>query len=177
MGLQHCFCQHQLFNDDIEIDLPGVRWRTWQRTSKSGSTSWGALETDQTKLLSGNGGDHGQVLWSQKSATLCDDYGDNPKPFPPPSLQHLRATSHTRAAAHDHCKRRILIGRKGGDGPSSLHTRRWRPKGPKKSSWMKSLHGVLHGGLWIRFHGLPEFTSGLPPRGGPDANSRRPWIL
>ena len=22
---------------------------------------------------------------------------------------------------------------------------------------MKSLHGVLHGGLWIRFHGLPEF--------------------
>ena len=41
-------------------------------------------------------------------------------------------------------------------------------EGPKKISWMKSLHGVLHGGLWIRFHGLPEFSLGLPPtpRGG-----------
>ena len=36
-----------------------------------------------------------------------------------------------------------------------LHTRRWRPKGPKKITWMKSLHGVLHGGLWIRFHVNP----------------------
>ena len=89
----------------------------------------------------------------------------------------LRATSHTRLKAHDHCNLRALIGRKGRDHPSSLHTRRWRSKGPKKTSWMKSLHGVLHGGLWIRFHGLPEFTSGLPPRGGPDANSGRPWIF
>ena len=38
----------------------------------------------------GRGRDHGQVSWSQKSATLCDEYGDSPKPFPPPSLQHLR---------------------------------------------------------------------------------------
>ena len=42
---------------------------------------------------------------------------------------------------------------------------------------MKSLHGVLHGGLWIRFHSLPEFTSGLPPRGGPVANFVRPWFF
>ena len=31
---------------------------------------------------------------------------------------------------------------------------------------MKSLHGVLHGRLWIRVHGLPEFALGLPPKGG-----------
>jgi hypothetical protein len=29
---------------------------------------------------------------------------------------------------------------------------------------MKSLHGVMHGGLWIRIHGLPEFSLGPPPR-------------
>ena len=66
---------------------------------------------------------------------------------------------------------RALIGRNGGDRPSSLHTRRWRPKGPKKISWiMKSLHGVLHGGLWIRFYGLLEFSSHPPPYSG------RPWF-
>ena len=35
-----------------------------------------------------------------------------------------RATSHTRLKAHDHGNVRALIGRKGGDRPSSLHTRR-----------------------------------------------------
>ena len=33
---------------------------------------------------------------------------------------------------------------------------------------MKSLHGVLHGRVWIRVHGLPESASGLPARGGCD---------
>ena len=89
----------------------------------------------------------------------------------------LRATSHTRLKAHDHFNLRALIGRKGGDRPSSLHSWRWRPKDPKKTSWMKSLHEVLHAGLWIRFHGMPELTSGLPPRGGPDANFGRPWFF
>ena len=56
----------------------------------------------------------------------------------------FRATSHTRLKAHDHCNLRAPIGRKGGDRPSSLHTWRWRRKGPKKTSWMKSLRGVLH---------------------------------
>ena len=79
--------------------------------------------------------------------------------------------------AHGHCNRRALIGRKSGDRPSSLYTRRWRPKGPKKASWMKSLHGVLHGRLWVRFRGLSDFPSGLPPRDGPDANSGRSWFL
>ena len=70
-----------------------------------------------------------------------------------------------------------LIVRKDGDCPSSLQTQRWRHNGPKKTSWMKSLHGVLHGGLWIRFHGLPEFSSSPPPRGGRNANFRRPWFF
>ena len=86
----------------------------------------------------------------------------------------LRATSHTRLKAREHCNVRTLIGRKGEDCPSSLHTWRWRPEGPKKTLWMKNLHGVLHGGLWTRFHGLPEFSSSPPPRGGHGANSRRP---
>ena len=66
----------------------------------------------------------------------------------------IRATSHARLKAHDHnCNLIALIGWKGGD--YSLHRRRWRSKGPKNTYWMKSLHGVLHGGLWIRFHGSP----------------------
>ena len=89
-------------------------------------------------------------------------------------LQEVRATSHTRLKGPDHGNVRALIGWKGGDRPSSLHTRRWRPKGPKKNLWMKSLHGVLHGRLWIRVHGLPKFVWGPPPRGGPDANYKRP---
>ena len=89
------------------------------------------------------------------------------------SISLIRATSHTSLKARDHCNLRALIGQKGGDCSSSLHTWRWRPKGPKKTLWMKSLHGFLHDGLWKRFHGLPEFSSGQSPRGGPHANSRR----
>ena len=39
---------------------------------------------------------------------------------------------------------------------------------------MKSLHGVLHGGLWIRVHGMPEFASSPPPKGESDENFGRP---
>jgi hypothetical protein len=53
-----------------------------------------------------------------------------------------KATSHTKLKACDHCNLRALIRRKGGNHPSSLHTQRWRPVGPKKTSWMKSRHGV-----------------------------------
>ena len=90
---------------------------------------------------------------------------------------NIRATLHTRLKALDHGNVRALIGQKCGDCPSSLHTRRWRPKGPKKSLWMKSLHGVLHGWLWIRVHGLPEFASNPPPRGGFDVNFGRPLLF
>ena len=55
----------------------------------------------------------------------------------------LRVTSHTRWRACDHCVLQSLSGRIGRDCPSSLHTRRWRPKGPNKLSWMKNLHGRL----------------------------------
>ena len=41
---------------------------------------------------------------------------------------------------------------------SLLHTGRWRCKGPKKS-----VHGLLHGILWIMVHGLLEFASYLLP--------------
>ena len=70
-----------------------------------------------------------------------------------------------------------LVERAERDRPTSLHTWRWRPEGPKKTSWTKSLHGVLRDGLWTRFHGLPEFSSHLPPRGGPDINFGRPWLF
>jgi hypothetical protein len=93
-----------------------------------------------------------------------------------PTNAQVRATSHTRLKAHDHCNLRALIGGKGGDRPSSLHTRRWRPKGPKKTSWIKSVHGILHGGLWIRFHGFQEFLLGPPSKGGLKANFRIPWL-
>ena len=88
----------------------------------------------------------------------------------------LGATSHTRLKAHDYGNVRALIGWKGGECSSLLHTRRWRLKGPKQSSWMKGLHGVLHGMLWIRVHGLPEFASSPPSRGGPDANSNMTYL-
>jgi hypothetical protein len=82
------------------------------------------------------------------------------------------ATSHTRLKANDHCNlSKSSRWTKGGDCSSSHHTRRWTPEGPKKTSWMKSLRGVLHGGLWIRYHGLLKFASGPSSRGGPDANS------
>ena len=40
----------------------------------------------------------------------------------------VRANSHTRLKACGHCNLRALIGRKGIDRLSLLHTRRWRPK-------------------------------------------------
>ena len=100
-------------------------------------------------------------------------------PWASPLHHRIRATtSHARLKVRDHCNRSALIGRKGGgDRLSSLHTWRWRPTGPKKTSWMRSLHGVLHGGLWIRVHGLLEFSSSSVPRGGPDINFGRPCFL
>ena len=61
----------------------------------------------------------------------------------------------------------------GGDHLSSFHTL-WVKAQRTKEDFMdekKSLHGVLHGGLWIRFYGLPKLLLGPPPRGEPDANS------
>ena len=97
-------------------------------------------------------------LWQGKLGMKCvsiqmrvDGGGE---PFTSASL---RATSHMRLKAHDHCHRRAFIGRKDGDRPSLLHTRRWRSRYWKKTSWRKSLHGVPHGRLCIRFHALSEY--------------------
>ena len=89
----------------------------------------------------------------------------------------FKPTPHTGLKARDDFNLRALIGRKGGGRPNSLYTRRWRSKGPKKTSWIKSLHGVLHGVLWIRFYDVPKFSSRPPPRGGPNANSGQLWLF
>ena len=79
-------------------------------------------------------------------------------PHWPVTLAHvtLKTTSHTRLKARDHCILVSLIGRKDQDLPSPLHTRRWRPKGPRKPSWMKSLDKFLHNKLWRMVHDLLE---------------------
>ena len=45
---------------------------------------------------------------------------------------NIWATSHMRPKARDHGILRSLVGWKGRDRPSSLHTRRWISKGPQK---------------------------------------------
>ena len=42
-------------------------------------------------------------------------------------------------------------------------------------SSMGSLHGFMHGILWIILHGLPKFASSPSTRGMLDANFYRPW--
>ena len=79
---------------------------------------------------------------------------------------NIRATSHTRLKAYEHYILISIIGRKGRDCPSSLHTRRWRSKGPKKLSWMKSLHGILE----IMSRGMLKLAPGPPPRDRHDTN-------
>ena len=85
-------------------------------------------------------------------------------------------TSPTRVKARHHCcNLRALIGRVGGGGHrlSSLHAPRRRLEGPKKTSWMKSLHGVLHRGY--SFMVLMKPSLGRPLGGGPNGNFGRPW--
>jgi hypothetical protein len=41
-----------------------------------------------------------------------------------------------------------------------------KPTGSRKFEWMKNLPGVLHGMQWILIHGLPDFASSPPQRGG-----------
>lgn len=35
--------------------------------------------------------------------------------------------------------------------PTSCHIRPWGPKEPRRSDWLKNLHGILHGMQWILF--------------------------
>ena len=48
----------------------------------------------------------------------------------------LRATSHTRLRACDHCTSSTLIGGKGGTGPSSLHNTLEGPTNYVNARWM-----------------------------------------
>ena len=48
----------------------------------------------------------------------------------------VRATSHTRPIARDHCTSSTLIGGKGGAGPSSLHTTLEGPTEYVNARWM-----------------------------------------
>jgi hypothetical protein len=50
--------------------------------------------------------------------------------------EDLKATSHTRLRAHDHCTTRTLIGGKGKAGPSSLHTALEGPMEYVNTRWM-----------------------------------------
>jgi hypothetical protein len=61
--------------------------------------------------------------------------------------------------ACDHCILRFVVSRKGGDHPSSLHTRRWRPKDPKKLSCMKRSTWTSTWQTIIMFYDLLEFAS------------------
>ena len=83
---------------------------------------------------------------------------------------HIEFTSYHALKALNHCMIRSLIGWNGRDRPSSFHIGRWRPTGPKKLSWMKSLHKFLHGILYIMFHNMLEFASCTFPRGRSNAN-------
>jgi hypothetical protein len=62
----------------------------------------------------------------------------------------LRATSHTRLRARDHCTSSTLIGAKGGAGPSSLPTTLEGPtelcecKMDVKSTWIPTCHQMDH---------------------------------
>ena len=50
-------------------------------------------------------------------------------------INYLRATSHMRLRAHDHYTSSTLIGRKGGAGPSSLHTTLEGPREYVNARW------------------------------------------
>jgi hypothetical protein len=86
----------------------------------------------------------------------------------------LKATSYIRSKVCDHCALRSLVGWKGQDCSSSLHTRRWRPKSPKKSSRMKSLRGCIHVAL-VMFHDVPKFATCPLPSVKPYAYSNVPY--
>ena len=81
---------------------------------------------------------------------------------------HLRATSHTRLRARDHCTSSTLIGGKGGARQSSIHSVLEGPMEYVNASWMCSLHGFIHGIEWIIFHGHSDHLQKPPHEGRPN---------
>ena len=63
-----------------------------------------------------------------------------------------RVTAHTRVRARENYTSSTLIGGIGKAGPSSLHTMLEGPTEYVNARWMSSLHGILHGIEWIKFH-------------------------
>ena len=90
------------------------------------------------------------ISWSQLLGSVWSD--------------NIWATSHIWLKAHEHYFLISLLVQKGRDRPSSLHTRRWRPKSPNKLSRMKTWHGFLHCILWSMSHSMLKYASGPPPR-------------
>ena len=72
-----------------------------------------------------------------------------------------------RLRARDHYTPSTVIGRKGGAGPSSLHTMLEGPTEYVNARWMQSLHGFLHGIKWVTFHGHLDYFQ-KPPGGRPN---------
>ena len=71
-----------------------------------------------------------------------EDFGKTRGPLHPPLLHTtLRVTSHTRLTTRDHYTSSTLIGRKGGGGPSSLHT---TLEGPTQYVKCFMFHGLLN---------------------------------
>ena len=64
----------------------------------------------------------------------------------------------------DHWNLKFHMGGKCQDCCASLYTRAWGPKELRNFKWMKHLLGMK----WIMFHGLPDFVSSPPQRGGPN---------
>ena len=97
----------------------------------------------------------------------------------------LRATSHKRPRARDHCTSRTLIGGTSRAGPSSLHVALKGPMECVNARWMYSLHELLRGIEWIVFHGhldcFPKSSLGDRPNtrlgddGTPNAHNR--WFV
>ena len=83
-----------------------------------------------------------------------------------------------RRPVSDHCILRSLIGWKGQDHPSSLHTTRWRPKGPKKlSHWCKNYLGSYMADH-VEGKGLRQPVWPLDEGQGPShLHGHNPWLV
>ena len=95
----------------------------------------------------------------------------------------VRATAHTRLRALDQYTSSTLIGGKGRASPSSLHNTLEAPTKYVHARWMWSLHGFLHGIIWIMFHSHLDYFQKPPlgsrlnrklgDHGTPNAHNRR----
>ena len=83
----------------------------------------------------------------------------------------LRATSHTKLRAHDHCTSSTLIARKGGAQSKFASHHAW---GTHEASECKMFvkFGFLHGIKWIMFHGHLDYFQKPSLEGRPNTKPR-----